>query len=148
MSLAASKGYGLMAGPPFPLAKLREMADVFSSGRGREIILMRFFHVAASDGMAIREAREWLQPFVARMKVTTSALQPEWVPWFDLDRLIEESLIGTISSIRQKIARIATEMPIVSLGLKQLTPDFDVRETQLQIFAEKIRPAVQNGLSR
>ncbi len=146
VSFAASKGYGLMAGPPFPLKRLREMADIFCEarrGHGAEIVLMRFFHVAASDDQAIKEAREWLQPFIARMKVTTSKLQPEWTPWFDLDRLIEDSLIGTMSSIRQKIARIATEMPIVRLGLKQLTPDIAARETQLQIFAEEIRPGLE-----
>ena len=94
---------------------------------------MRFFRVAASDDQAIREAREWLRPFIARMKVTTGALQPEWTPWFDLDRLIEASLIGTISSIRQKVARIASAIPVVSLGLKQLMHDIDARETQLQL---------------
>lgn len=30
-------------------------------------------------------------------------------------------------------------IPLVSLGLKQLTPDFNERETQLQVFAEIIR---------
>ena len=143
VGLAAAKGYGIMGAPPFPLTTLRETVEIFRQAdpaADPDLVLIRFFHVAVTHEQAVAEARIWLQPFVERMKTTTAKVQPDWTPWFVLDRIVEESLIGTISSIGEKIERLAEDLPLHSLVLKQMSPDFAKRHADLELFAEELRP--------
>lgn len=47
--------------------------------------------------------------FRRMQRVATAALQPDWTEWFDLDRLIAESLIGTAKEPAGKCACLAEE---------------------------------------
>lgn len=144
MKLAAEHRYGLMAAPPFPLAGIAESVRLYRAA-AREcdprLVLIRFYHLAATREDAIAEARVFLQPFVDRMRVTTAKMQPEWTPWMVLERLIEDSLIGTLQDVGEKIAAIKRDLGPRSLILKPLSPDFQKRKQDLRVFAEKIKPA-------
>jgi luciferase family oxidoreductase group 1 len=142
--IAAVKGYGLMGGPPFPLSTIRKNIAAFQNAAPQadpQFVLIRFFHLAATHNQAIEEARQWLAPFAERMRTTTAALQPEWADWFDVERLIADSLIGTPQEIGDKFAELAEDVRPASLILKPMSPSFAKRITDLRIFAEHIRPA-------
>jgi len=42
-------------------------------------------------------------------------MKPEWTPWFKLDRMIEDSLIGTAEEVRDKVLRLEAELQLRSL---------------------------------
>jgi luciferase family oxidoreductase group 1 len=143
-TLAARKSYGLMGGPPFPLAAMSQTIAAFKQAApdaDPNFILLRFFHLAATQEQAVSEARQWLAPFAERMRATTSALQPEWSEWFDVDRLIADSLIGTPDSIADKLAHFSEILNPANLVLKPMSPVLAKRMTDLQIFAEHIHKA-------
>jgi alkanesulfonate monooxygenase SsuD/methylene tetrahydromethanopterin reductase-like flavin-dependent oxidoreductase (luciferase family) len=144
VQLAAAKDYGIMGAPPFPLEIVSRNIDLyrkFSPARDPRLILIRFYHVASTHEQAVAEATVWLRPFIERMKMTTAAVRPDWTPWFMLDRLIDDSLIGTVATIRAKVARIEDELHPHSLILKPMSPEFSKRESDLELFAREIRPA-------
>lgn len=145
--LAAHDGYGIMAGPPFPLAQVKDSVKTYRnlSARDPKLILIRFYHVAPAPARAIDEARIMLKNFVERMQVTTAQLQPSWQSWFDVDRLIADSLIGTPDEIAAKALQIERELMPRSLILKQIGPDMTQRAQDLNLFADKIRPELQAG---
>jgi len=141
--LAADRGFGIMAAPPFPLAQIAGSLKFYrdaAPGLDPRLVLIRFFHVAATREAAFAEARPMLQPFVERMRKTTVTLQPDWTPWFELDRLIEDSLIGTQAEIAEKVAHIEAELRPRTLLLKVMSPHIEKRVADLDLFAEKIRP--------
>jgi len=142
--LAGAKNYGLMGGPPFPLSAIRQNIRAFrhvAPQADPHVILLRFFHLAATRAQALAEARQWLAPFVERMRVATAALQPEWTDWFDIDSLIEDSLIGSSEDVSNRLAQIVEELQPASLVLKPLSPVLAKRMDDLHIFAEQIRPS-------
>ncbi|MGB8277859.1 MAG: hypothetical protein WCF20_08015 [Methylovirgula sp.] len=105
------------------------------------MILIRFYHLASTREQAVSEARRWLAPFAERMRAATAALQPDWTDWFDVDRLIAESLIGTPEEISDRLAHLAEDLRPASLVLKPMSPSLSKRMADLKIFAEHIRPA-------
>lgn len=142
--LAARKSYGLMAGPPFPLKAIAQNLAAFariSPSLDPNLVLLRFFHLAPSRAEAVNEARQWLTPFAERMRKATADLQPEWANWFDVERLIAESLIGAPDDIAEQIGALRRDLAPTRLVLKPLCPAFDRRIAQLKLFAEEIRPA-------
>ncbi|MGO9132696.1 MAG: LLM class flavin-dependent oxidoreductase [Methylovirgula sp.] len=143
--LAAQKSYGLMGGPPFPLAAIRQTVATFEHSAPQaalNFVLLRFFHLAPTHAQAVSDARQWLTPFTERMRTTTAALQPEWSEWFDVDRLIEDSLIGTPDDIADKLADLAKTLRPASIVLKPLNPSLEKRIADIKIFAEQIRPTL------
>lgn len=147
-ALAARKAYGVMGGPPFPLAAIRQTLAAFHQAAPEadpKLVLIRFFHLGATRAEAESEARQWLAPFAERMRATTAALQPEWTEWFDLDRLVNESLVGTAEDVAERIAAIGQDVAPASLILKPMSPALKKRLIDLEIFAGKIRPVVPVG---
>lgn len=143
--LAGARSYGLMGGPPFPLAAAKQTIAAFKEAAPQSdpnYILIRFFHLAQTAAQAVEEARRQLAGFAERMRAATAQLQPEWAGWFDIDRLIEESLIGTPDEVGEKIARIAADLSPASLVLKPMSPSLAKRKQDLALFAEKIRPEI------
>jgi alkanesulfonate monooxygenase SsuD/methylene tetrahydromethanopterin reductase-like flavin-dependent oxidoreductase (luciferase family) len=141
--VAAEKGHGLMAGPPFPLVEVRRMIETYRATEGAsdpKLVLIRFFHVAANHAEAINEAKQLLAPFAQRMAKTVVSLQPTWSDWFDLDRVIADSLIGTPDEIGRKITQIEQDFKPRSLILKPFAPDLAKRQADLDLFAAKLRP--------
>jgi len=141
---AAHHGYGIMAGPPFPLAQVADSVAAYRSLAGAaqdpNLILIRFYHVALSEQQAKEEARQLLKGFAERMAQTTAKLQPSWAGWFDIERLIEDSLIGTPDQIAAKAQKIARDLNPRSLILKQFRPDMACRADDLTLFISQIQP--------
>lgn len=88
----------------------------------------------------MEEAHTLLKGFAERMQVTTAKLQPAWSTWFDIDRLIEDSLIGTPDMIAAKAMKIGRDLAPRSLILKQIGPDMAKRAQDLSLFMRKIQP--------
>ena len=150
VQLAAERDYGVMAGPPFPLESVRDIVRLYrdvAPQRDPKLVLIRFYHLAPTQAQAIDEAAVLLQPFIERMKKTTASMQPAWTPWFELNRVIADSLIGTAAEIREKALRIEADLQPYSLILKPISPDAANRRADLESFAESIWPraARQSG---
>lgn len=141
VKLAAERGYGVMAGPPFPLESVRETLRLYleTAPQGDpKLVLIRFYHLGSTHAQAVEEATALLRPFVERMQAATAGLQPDWTPWMKLDRMIEDSLIGTAAEVREKALRIEAELSPRSLILKPIAPSVAKRRADLEAFGETI----------
>lgn len=139
--LAASHGYGVMAGPPFPLESVRETLNLYreaAPGIDPRLVVIRFYHLAPTRAQAREEAGIILQPFIERMQSATAAMQPAWTSWFKLERLIEDSLIGTPEEVREKVSRIEAVLRPRSLILKPISSSVAKQRADLEIFANAI----------
>ncbi|MDH4982417.1 LLM class flavin-dependent oxidoreductase [Hyphomicrobium sp. D-2] len=139
IALAATRGYGLMAGPPFPIAHLRNTLRLYretAPNKDPRLVLTRFLHIAPTREQAVAEARMMLQPFVERMRKTTEVLQPSWTPWMDLEPIIEGSLIGTQMDVRAKLSALQADLNPHSLIVKPITAQHDKQCEDLVAFAE------------
>jgi len=146
VALAAEHGYGIMGAPPFPLQSMRSAVDAYRAAAPEgdpKLGLIRFYHLAPTRAGAVDEAAVMLRPFIERMQTTTAVMQPEWTPWFKLDRMIEDSLIGTAAEVRDKVLRIEAELRPRSLILKPLSSDFAKRRADLETFGETICPMLR-----
>lgn len=144
VALAARRGYGLMAAPPFPLeglaANLAHYRQTAPDGDPR-LTLIRFLHLADSREQAVEEAKNFLAPFIERMRATTAQMRPDWTPWFELDRMIADSLIGTEADVAAQVAALETDFAPRTLVLKPLAPSYAKRLGDLETFAARIRPS-------
>ncbi len=141
--VAAKHNYGIMAGPPFPLDVARDNLRVYRETARHadpKLVLIRFYHLAPTHQQAVEEAKVLLGPFQERMRAQTAIMQPEWVPWFNIDRMIKDSLIGTPAEVRDKVLQIEIELQPRSLILKPVRDNFAQRRVDLRVFAETIRP--------
>lgn len=142
VKLAAERGYGIMAAPPFPLARVRRSVQLYRETAPEtdpRLILIRFLHLAPTRDQAIAEAKVFLQPFIERMQITTAKMQPDWTPWMVVEPMIADSLIGTESDVCARIEQIRHDVNPRSLILKPLSPQFHKRKSDLRFFGEKIR---------
>jgi alkanesulfonate monooxygenase SsuD/methylene tetrahydromethanopterin reductase-like flavin-dependent oxidoreductase (luciferase family) len=138
---AAERGYGLMAGPPFPLGHVAAMARHYRETEGAgdpNLVLIRFYHVARTEAEAKAEAASLLCPFVERMQAMTSVLQPEWTPWFEAERLVADSLVGTPEAVAIKISRLEKDIAPKTLVLKPIAPELSKQMKDLDLFANEI----------
>jgi alkanesulfonate monooxygenase SsuD/methylene tetrahydromethanopterin reductase-like flavin-dependent oxidoreductase (luciferase family) len=138
---AAEHSYGVMGAPPFPLESVRDTLSLYHEIAPQgdpKLILIRFYHLAPTHAQAVDEAAIFLLPFLERMQATTAFMQPDWTPWFKLDRMIEDSLIGTPAEVRDKVLRIEAELRPRSLVLKPMSPSVAKRRTDLEAFGESI----------
>lgn len=81
VQLAAERGYGVMAGPPFPLESVRETLRLYRQAAPSgdpKLVLICFYHLGSTHARAVEEAAVLLDPFVERMQVATAGMQPEW----------------------------------------------------------------------
>jgi luciferase family oxidoreductase group 1 len=143
VQLAAAHGYGIMAAPPFPLARVRQSIQLYRETAPEtdpRLVMIRFLHLAPTRDQAIDEAKAFLQPFIERMQITTAKMQPDWTPWMVLEPMIEDSLIGAEVDVCAKIKLIRQQVNPRSLILKPLSPQFQKRKSDLHAFAERIRP--------
>jgi alkanesulfonate monooxygenase SsuD/methylene tetrahydromethanopterin reductase-like flavin-dependent oxidoreductase (luciferase family) len=146
LPFAVKKGYGLMAGPPFPIEAVARLLTLFNRlapEANPRLILLRFYHVAPTHEQAMSEACAFLQPFVMRMQQSTAIMQPEWTSWFEVDRIINDSLIGTPAGISEKLAHIDAVLRPHSLVLKPLRPRFEERRDDLALFQKDILTAAR-----
>jgi len=138
--VAAEAGHGLMNGPPFPLETIRRIVNGYreaAGGLAPRLVLTRFFHIGSTHEQAVEEARHLLGSFVERMAKSTAAMQPEWTPWFELERVVADSLIGTVEEIAERVVEFEIELGATSLLLKPLSTDGAKRCADLRAFAQR-----------
>ena len=143
VKLAADHGYGVMAGPPFPLESVRDTLRIYreiAPHGDPNLVLIRFYHLAPTHAQAVDEATAILEPFLERMQTATAVLQPEWTPWFKLTRMIKDSLIGTAAEIRDKVQRLEAELLPRSLILKPISSSVAKQRADLEAFGDAIQP--------
>jgi len=146
--IAAENDCGIMAGPPFPVEAIQSSRELYLDAARMgdpRLVLIRFFHPAPTRAQAVEEATRLLQGFVDRMQAATNSMQPAWTPWFKLDRIIEDSLIGTIDEIREKVLRIESKLQPRSLILKPIHPDIAKRLGDLETFSQIIGADIQTS---
>jgi len=145
VKVAAEHRAGLMAGPPYPIAHVKDCLRVYREIAGNadpKLVLARFFHLAPTREQAVAEARTMLEPFVERMQVATAKLQPTWTAWMVMEPIIEGSLIGTEAEVRAKLEALEAELQPYSVILKPLSTEHKKQCDDLRVFAEMIRPAL------
>lgn len=138
---AAQRGHGIMAAPPFPLPHVAAMTRAYRETEGAgdpNLVLIQFYHLATTRAEAIAEARSLLRPFVERMQATTAVLQPEWAPWFEVERLVADSLVGTAEDVAIKVSRLEKDFAPRTLVLKPIAHDLAKRMKDLDLFANEI----------
>jgi alkanesulfonate monooxygenase SsuD/methylene tetrahydromethanopterin reductase-like flavin-dependent oxidoreductase (luciferase family) len=142
VKLAADHGYGIMAGPPFPLDSILDNLRLYQEAAPEgdpKLVLTRFYHLAPTHAQAAGEAAAILRPFLERMQTATAAMQPEWAPWFKLDRMIEDSLIGTAAEVCDKVLRLEADLRPRSLILKPISSSAAKQRADLEAFSGAIR---------
>ncbi|WOJ90237.1 LLM class flavin-dependent oxidoreductase [Methylocapsa polymorpha] len=146
LRFAAQHECGVIAEPLFALNDLAEVMRLFrelSPGQGGGLVAMRFFHIGATHDQAVEEAAHMLAPRFERALAKAAPAQQVWMPWFQLGRLIADSLIGTVEDIRAKIYDIERRVAPTSVILAPVSRDFAKRKADLALFAREIRPAME-----
>ncbi|GAX45168.1 luciferase family protein [Tolypothrix sp. NIES-4075] len=132
IAFAALNSFGLMGGAPFSMDTLKSNVAKYrainSNGFDR-LMLARFFFVAPTYDEAISEALPFLRNFSQRMKAFRSQVQScdnnsqHLQPingeksCFDEDYLLENSIIGDVTTCRDKIKRFQDELHLTTIAL-------------------------------
>lgn len=156
IELAAIHSFGLMGGPPFSLDRLKanvtQYRAINSSGSDK-FVLTRFFFVGRTDEEAIQAALPFIRSFVARMTKNVASLSHDgntqhFKPsvtqqtCFDETYLLENSIIGSVATCRDRIKRFQDELNLGTLALKPCSLDLQQNLTSLTCYAEQIRDAL------
>ncbi|MFH7244718.1 MAG: LLM class flavin-dependent oxidoreductase [Spirulina sp.] len=153
IELAALYSYGLMGGAPFSISRLKmnqaQYHAINSSGSDK-LVLTRFFFVAQTDEEAIQESLPFIQSFAERMKKNishikndgnTQHLKPssQQKTCFDEAYLLENSIIGSTATCRDKIKRFRDDLNIGTLALKPCSFNLHKNIRSLTEYAEHLR---------
>lgn len=153
IELAALHSFSLMGGAPFSLDRLKanvaQYRTINPSGSDK-MLLSRFFFVSRTDEEAIEEALPFIRSFVARMTKNVASLtqdgntqhlkpSPDRSTCFDETYLLENSIIGSVATCRQKIERFQNELNLGTLALKPCSLDLQKNLASLTCYAEQIR---------
>jgi alkanesulfonate monooxygenase SsuD/methylene tetrahydromethanopterin reductase-like flavin-dependent oxidoreductase (luciferase family) len=156
IELAACHSFGLMGGAPFSLDRLKANLATYrainTSGAER-LVLSRFFYVAATDQEATQEALPFVRDFVARMSQNVANLKQDGntqhlkpaanqKTCFDEAYLLENSIIGSVATCRDKIKRLQDELDLGTLALKPCSLDLQKNLTSLDRYVEQLRPTL------
>lgn len=156
IELAALHSFGLMGGAPFSLDRLKtnlaHYRAINASG-SEQLVLARFFQVAPTDEAAIEAALPFIHEFVARMSRNvahlpqdgnTQHLKPsaQQQTCFDAAYLLENSIIGSVDTCRDKIKRLQDELNLGTLALKPCSLNLQQNLASLTCYAEQIRDRV------
>ena len=145
---AAGRGFGLMAGSPFPIDRVVQMAETYrsaKSGGDPRMALARFYFAAPTRGQAIAEALPFIRRFAERMRGIFLAQNSGLAAQFDPEELLERSLIGSHDEVAEKIVAIDARVTLHSLLLKPATADEDKGLRCLDDFATIICPRLKRS---
>lgn len=144
LRFAARHGCGVMADPLARLDETAAAAHLFrglAPARNEGVLVRRFFHLGATHDQAVEEAANMLAPLFERAFANAAPARPAWTPWFQLGRLIADSLVGTIEDVRAKIRDLERRVAPTSLILEPVSADFAKRQADMALFARRIRSA-------
>lgn len=144
VKVAAERGHGFMCGPPYPVEFVKELLTLYQAEaqlptQQPRFVLARFLHLAPTREQAEEEARVLLAPFIEKMSRNSATMQPAWVPWFETERLIAESLVGTVESVVERVVSLGTELNLHSLLFKPLNPTFEKQRADLEAIGKVAR---------
>jgi alkanesulfonate monooxygenase SsuD/methylene tetrahydromethanopterin reductase-like flavin-dependent oxidoreductase (luciferase family) len=156
IELAALHSFGLMGGPPFSLdllkANMAQYRAINASG-SEKLVLTRFFFVARTDEEAIAEALPFIRHFVNTMSNNVANLKQDGntqhlkpsgsqKTCFDETYLLENSIIGSVATCRDKIKRFQDALNVGTLALKPCSFDLQKNLDSMTCYAEEVRDAV------
>ncbi|OCR00496.1 luciferase [Oscillatoriales cyanobacterium USR001] len=150
---AALHSFGLMGGAPFSLDRLKKNLAQYraiNSSGSEKLVLSRFFFVSQTDEEAIEEALPFIRSFVKRMTQNIASIKNDGntqhlkpssnqQTCFDESYLLENSIIGSVATCRDRIKRFQDELNLGTLALKPCSFDLPKNLASLTCYAEKIR---------
>ncbi len=156
IELAALHSFGLMGGAPFSLAQLKANLAHYrhlNSSGSEKLVLSRFFFVSRTDEEAIEESLPFIRSFVTRMTKNVASLKhngntqhlkpsANQQTCFDETYLLENSIIGSVATCRDKIKRFQDELNLGTLALKPCSFDLQKNLTSLTCYAQEVRDAL------
>ncbi|ATQ69347.1 MULTISPECIES: LLM class flavin-dependent oxidoreductase [Methylosinus] len=143
---AARNGYGVMAGPPFPIEQIAETLRVYREAAGPEgdprFTMARFYFAAPRREQALAEAVPFLARFAERMRGNFARQDGAPPPSLTEEGLLERSLIGDFDEVAEKIAAYRDQTAFRAILLKPISRDAEKNLRSLEDFARHIRPAL------
>jgi alkanesulfonate monooxygenase SsuD/methylene tetrahydromethanopterin reductase-like flavin-dependent oxidoreductase (luciferase family) len=152
---AARHGYGLLMSQGASLDECLEAQKLYRSiaGINPDIVLMRVFCVADTNGDAYRIARPSIDHFVKSMRAASSEIPPpkwnrekydailsERETFFDGQKFFDNAIIGTYRECLKTIKTIQKELPDIHLVIKPSSANASQNRAMLNIFNTHIRP--------
>ncbi|MEH2255290.1 LLM class flavin-dependent oxidoreductase [Nostoc sp.] len=154
LKFSAVKSLGLMGGTQFSLNILKNNVTKYrainSSGSDR-LMLARFFFVARTNEEAVSEALPFLRIFSQRMKAVKNQVQSDdnhsqhLMPIsgqkasFNEDDLLENSIIGDVTTCRDKIKRFQDELNLGTLALNPSSLYLQKKLESLALYNQEVR---------
>jgi luciferase family oxidoreductase group 1 len=149
---AAENSFGLMGGPPFALARLKntlsKYREINHSGAD-QFLLARFFFVAETYDEAVKEALPFLQKFSQKMIAnSTQIMQNSPHPQksynqtnicYEIDYLLENSIIGDVQTCRDRIKKFQDELNLSTITLKPSSLSLQKNIESLQRYNQEVR---------
>jgi alkanesulfonate monooxygenase SsuD/methylene tetrahydromethanopterin reductase-like flavin-dependent oxidoreductase (luciferase family) len=156
IAFAAAHSFGLMGGAPFSLPKLKTTLAKyrqFNPSGSENLMLTRFFFVARTDEEALDEARPFIDKFCTRMRAFVTRIQSsgntqnftqlsQQAPPFDPDRLIANSIIGSVQTCRDKVKQFQDELALSTLALKPVAFNLLKNQESLTRYNNEVRSYV------
>ncbi|WP_071188922.1 LLM class flavin-dependent oxidoreductase [Trichormus sp. NMC-1] len=152
IKFAAENSFGLMGGPPFSLARLKNTVSKYrqlNSSGADKFLLARFFFVAKTSDEAVSEALPFIRQFSQKMIAnTTQVMQNSPQPQkpfdrtnicFDENYLLENSIIGDVETCRDKIKKFQDELDLGTLALKPSSLSLQKNRESLQRYNQEVR---------
>jgi alkanesulfonate monooxygenase SsuD/methylene tetrahydromethanopterin reductase-like flavin-dependent oxidoreductase (luciferase family) len=151
IEFAAKNSFGLMGGPPFSLPRLQKTVNKyreFNQSSAEKFLLARFFFVAKTHDEAVKEALPFIRHFSKEMTANSSQVMqksPQEQAFdrtnicFDEDYLIENSIIGDVSTCRDKIKKFQDELNLSTLALKPSSFSLQKNRESLQRYNQEVR---------
>ncbi len=153
VGFAAEHSFGLMGGPPFSLDRLKATVAKYralNSSGSENLMLARFFFVARTYDEAVSEALPFIHKFSVRMNAFSAGVQNGGNGQslnqfnnknicFDEDYLIENSIIGDVSTCRDKIKKFQDELNLETLTLKPASFELQKNLESLTRYNQEVR---------
>jgi alkanesulfonate monooxygenase SsuD/methylene tetrahydromethanopterin reductase-like flavin-dependent oxidoreductase (luciferase family) len=143
---AARNGYGVMAGPPFPIEQIRETLRIYREAAGPDgdprFTMARFYFAAPRREQALAEAIPFFARFAERMRGNFARADGAPPPSLTEEGLLQRSLVGDFDEVASKIAAYREETGFRTILLKPISRDPEKNLRALEDFARHIRPSL------
>ncbi|CAI8842218.1 LLM class flavin-dependent oxidoreductase [Methylocaldum szegediense] len=143
---AANRGYGLLGGQGATIDKLKPTLAHYpgiNPSSPKPLTLLRTFYVAKTRAAALAVALPSIRRFRERMRTMLADNgEPSGLVTIEVDRLLENALIGDVAECRDKIQKLREELDLNSLVLKPAANDPAANRYSLSLFGEEVMPYV------
>ncbi len=143
---AARHGLGLMAGATSTVGRLQRLKSVYAAASDGadaadpRMVLARFAFPAESREEARDAARPYLEAFVQRMRAQGVHAHAGDTVTFDVEALMDQSLIGSYQDVADHITRLQEEVGIHSVAVIPTSAHFDTVKRVLADLVDEVRP--------